>query len=274
MAQVPAGATLIDAGDLWFPLVVVENVYIFPGIPELLRKKFESARERFRGVPFVLKRVYVTRMESEIARAPARAARGVPRAPPRLLSAHPGGVVPRAAHARVARRGLCAARARLAARPPAGRRGPPRGVTDATLAEAPPLARVRASRLDDRGARPVPVRVADRPLAAPRAPRAPARRRAARARCICASRRPAWRSRCAGAALGPLSVALLRDWTPMSSFHALLGGIAAVLFAGAALQGRRLERGDDARAQRARAARRCGGVDRARGGDRGVRAAS
>jgi molybdenum cofactor synthesis domain-containing protein len=67
MAQVPAGATLIDAGDLWFPLVVVENVFIFPGIPELLRKKFESARDRFRGIPFVLKRVYVTRMESDIA---------------------------------------------------------------------------------------------------------------------------------------------------------------------------------------------------------------
>ena len=67
MAQVPAGATLLDAGDLWFPLVIVENVHILPGIPELLRKKFESARERFRGVPFVLKRVYVTEMESEIA---------------------------------------------------------------------------------------------------------------------------------------------------------------------------------------------------------------
>jgi phosphate/sulfate permease len=49
-----------------------------------------------------------------------------------------------------------------------------------------------------------------------------------------------------GAALGPLTVAMLRDWTPMSSFHALVGGIAAVLFAGAALQGRRLERGDRA----------------------------
>jgi molybdenum cofactor synthesis domain-containing protein len=67
MAQVPMGATLLDAGDLWFPLVILENVYILPGIPELLRKKFESARERFRGVPFVLKRVYVTQMESEIA---------------------------------------------------------------------------------------------------------------------------------------------------------------------------------------------------------------
>jgi hypothetical protein len=49
-----------------------------------------------------------------------------------------------------------------------------------------------------------------------------------------------------GALLGPVSVALLRDWTPMSSFHSLLGGIAAVLFTGAALQGRRLERGDRA----------------------------
>jgi FAD synthetase len=67
MAHVPAGATLLDSGDLWFPLVIVENVYIFPGIPELLRKKFESARDRFRGVPFVLRRVWVKQRESEIA---------------------------------------------------------------------------------------------------------------------------------------------------------------------------------------------------------------
>src|SRR4029453_15203041 len=64
-------------------------------------------------------------------RAPARPARGVSGAAPRLLPAHPGRVVPRDADARVARRGLCAARARLAARPPSGRCGPPRGVTDA-----------------------------------------------------------------------------------------------------------------------------------------------
>ena len=66
-ARVEEVLRLLDAGDLWFPLVIVENVYVLPGIPELLRKKFESARERFRGVPFVLKRVYVTRRESEIA---------------------------------------------------------------------------------------------------------------------------------------------------------------------------------------------------------------
>ncbi len=69
MARVPTGSQLLDSGDLWFPLVVMRNVYIFPGVPELLRKKFEDARERFRGVPFVLKKVYVRERESDIAPA-------------------------------------------------------------------------------------------------------------------------------------------------------------------------------------------------------------
>ncbi len=67
MARIPADSTLIDAGDLWFPVIIVENVHIFPGIPELLRKKFEAIRERFRGIPFLLKRVYVRQHESAIA---------------------------------------------------------------------------------------------------------------------------------------------------------------------------------------------------------------
>jgi len=67
MARIPEGAQLVDAGDFWFPVVIVENVYIFPGIPELLCKKFESIRERFRGVPGLLKRVFVKRRERDIA---------------------------------------------------------------------------------------------------------------------------------------------------------------------------------------------------------------
>jgi FAD synthetase len=66
MAMIPEGATLVDAGDLWFPAIIVENVFIFPGVPELLRKKFESIRERFRGVPFLLRRVYVKQLESDL----------------------------------------------------------------------------------------------------------------------------------------------------------------------------------------------------------------
>lgn len=67
MAALPAGALLIDAGDLWFPVVVIGNVHVFPGIPELLQKKFDAIRARFQGVPFVLRRVYVRRKESDIA---------------------------------------------------------------------------------------------------------------------------------------------------------------------------------------------------------------
>ena len=67
MAMLPEGASVVDAGDLWFPIVVVENVHVFPGIPELFRKKFLSIRHRFGGVPIQLTRIYVTRYESEIA---------------------------------------------------------------------------------------------------------------------------------------------------------------------------------------------------------------
>jgi molybdenum cofactor synthesis domain-containing protein len=67
MAMIPAGCQVIDAGDLWFPVVIVENVHIFPGIPKLLQKKFHSIRDRFRGVPFQLRRVYVKQRESDIA---------------------------------------------------------------------------------------------------------------------------------------------------------------------------------------------------------------
>ena len=69
MAMVPEGATLVDAGDLWFPAIIVENVFIFPGVPELLRKKFDSISERFRGVPFLLRRVYVKQLESDLVPA-------------------------------------------------------------------------------------------------------------------------------------------------------------------------------------------------------------
>jgi FAD synthetase len=69
MAKLPEGAVLIDSSDRWFPLVVVENVYIFPGIPEALRKKFDSVRDRFRGTPYVLRRVYVKQNETQIVQA-------------------------------------------------------------------------------------------------------------------------------------------------------------------------------------------------------------
>jgi molybdenum cofactor synthesis domain-containing protein len=69
MALIPEGAEVLDVGGLWFPVVVVNNVHIFPGIPELFEKKFDSIRDRFAGVPFLLRKIYVRENESDIAEA-------------------------------------------------------------------------------------------------------------------------------------------------------------------------------------------------------------
>jgi FAD synthetase len=67
MAWLPVGARVETAGELWFPLVTVENVYVLPGIPDLFKRKFESIRHHFGGVPIRLRRVFVKSFESDIA---------------------------------------------------------------------------------------------------------------------------------------------------------------------------------------------------------------
>src|SRR5919106_1635892 len=67
LTEVPEGAVLVREDGLWLPAVTVENVYIFPGIPDLLRQKFDSLKERFREQPYFLRRVYVKESEGNIA---------------------------------------------------------------------------------------------------------------------------------------------------------------------------------------------------------------
>ncbi len=69
MCMLPEGAQLIETADLWFPLIRVGNIYVFPGIPRLLQKKFEGARHHFKGDPFFLRQVFVSCMESDVAQA-------------------------------------------------------------------------------------------------------------------------------------------------------------------------------------------------------------
>lgn len=59
MAEVPEGAELLAADSLVFPAIVIRNVYIFPGVPEIFRQKFEAIKERFREQPFFLRSVFV-----------------------------------------------------------------------------------------------------------------------------------------------------------------------------------------------------------------------
>ena len=40
MAMIPEGSRLIPTTEKMFPQVVVENVYVFPGVPKLLKRKF------------------------------------------------------------------------------------------------------------------------------------------------------------------------------------------------------------------------------------------
>ena len=67
MAEVPEGADLIETEPGHFPTVVVENVYILPGIPEIFEAKVMGLLERFRTHPFHLRQILVSATETRIA---------------------------------------------------------------------------------------------------------------------------------------------------------------------------------------------------------------
>lgn len=67
MASVPEGVQLLMEPSLPVPVLLIENVYVFPGIPQLFRRKFDSIKERFRDLPYHGHQVYVTIPESSFA---------------------------------------------------------------------------------------------------------------------------------------------------------------------------------------------------------------
>jgi molybdenum cofactor synthesis domain-containing protein len=67
MAEVPEGAELLVDEQLRFPTIKVENIYILPGIPEILQQKFLALKDRFAVDPYYLKIVYTNEIESAIA---------------------------------------------------------------------------------------------------------------------------------------------------------------------------------------------------------------
>lgn len=60
MADVVEGTELFDGSNPQWPTMVLGNVFILPGIPEIFRYKLEGLRERLRGSDpsFVLRSVY------------------------------------------------------------------------------------------------------------------------------------------------------------------------------------------------------------------------
>ena len=67
MAEVPEGAELIVDGRLGFPTIKCENIYILPGIPEILEQKFQAIRDRFAASPYFLRVIYTKDGEGTIA---------------------------------------------------------------------------------------------------------------------------------------------------------------------------------------------------------------
>jgi len=67
MAELPEGAELVGVGTMVWPIVVVGHVYVLPGVPQLLRRKFFAIRERFRGQPFHVRVVYSNADEGMLA---------------------------------------------------------------------------------------------------------------------------------------------------------------------------------------------------------------
>jgi len=67
MAEVPEGAELVTGGSLRFPTLLMRNVWILPGVPEIFRQKFEAIRERFRDEPIHLCNVFVRMSEGTLA---------------------------------------------------------------------------------------------------------------------------------------------------------------------------------------------------------------
>lgn len=67
MAEVPVGTELWWDGDFVYPLVVMQNVCIFPGVPALLKLKFDAVAHRFAGVPLSTDRLTTPLTEPEIA---------------------------------------------------------------------------------------------------------------------------------------------------------------------------------------------------------------
>jgi len=67
LAEVPEGTELIWENGLRFPVVMVANIFIFPGIPKTARRKFAAIKSRFQDKPFHLKKIYLKAREEQIS---------------------------------------------------------------------------------------------------------------------------------------------------------------------------------------------------------------
>lgn len=67
MALIPEGAELVSNVEIMWPTVVMKNVWVMPGIPEVFRMKLPLLRDRLTGgIPFVSRAVYTKMDEGDL----------------------------------------------------------------------------------------------------------------------------------------------------------------------------------------------------------------
>ncbi len=88
MARLPEGARLVPDPSLRFPLVVMDRVYILPGVPSLMRRKFEAAAAGWDAGPNHSTSVRTGERETAIAE---RLERAVARWPGVRIGSYPRG---------------------------------------------------------------------------------------------------------------------------------------------------------------------------------------
>ncbi len=68
MAEVPEGAELLWTAEVPWPTVLVENVFVLPGLPRIFEMKMQLLRQHLAGgEPFLTRSLYTLCRESEIA---------------------------------------------------------------------------------------------------------------------------------------------------------------------------------------------------------------
>ena len=68
MADLPQGARLLSSDAMPWPTITVDNVFVFPGVPEIFRLKFDALRSHLSGgAPFYSRAVYTRCDEGTIA---------------------------------------------------------------------------------------------------------------------------------------------------------------------------------------------------------------
>jgi molybdenum cofactor synthesis domain-containing protein len=67
MAMIPEGSELLFDESNRVTQVLFQNILIFPGIPRLLQRRFQTFRERFRSNPIYLHQIFLNCDEGQIA---------------------------------------------------------------------------------------------------------------------------------------------------------------------------------------------------------------